>query len=451
MMRISRNICVTISVVFFVNVGSYAQLGLWTSVEELADKPMSGPAWQRVKNDADKAKSEDANVSDQNSNNNVEILAAGIVYARTGIQSYKDKVLFAIEKLILEGQPPKPSGDVLAWSRETGAYALAADLVDYRTVEFEIWLRNMVEVWGGAGNETMLAMFKRRPNNHGTQAFGSLVAVYAYLQDSLRLKEIRDYWIQGVTGPNPGYTYGGPDNDFSWHVDQGNYRLINPKGAIKEGLDIDGLMPDDIRRNGSFSNPPPPPATPYHWEGLQGIIMAAYIFERIGIPIWDVGDSAIYRSFHILEVRWENMFGGWAAEGDDEWMLPFVDAAYNTQFSKDQSRLWDHGKNAGWGYVVWNPDKTNINEFSIPQSFNLTQNIPNPFNSTTHIHYMLSTYGFVKIDIFNSIGRKVINLVNEYKNPGSYTSNACQIDSNGHHLNRYHFLDDDHSNLMLAR
>jgi hypothetical protein len=359
-MQIKNDNVLIIIFILLISTISFAQLGLWTSSEELADKPMSGTPWQWVKSAADTVNPENADVSDQNGSNNVEILAAGIVYARTGIQNYKEKVISAVEKLIREGKPPKPTGDVLAWSRETGAYALAADLAGYRTAEFETWLRNIVEVWGGAGDETMLTMFKRRPNNHGTQAFGSLVAIYAYLQDSLRLKEIRDYWIKGITGPNPGYTYGGPDDDFSWHVDQSNYRLINPKGAVKQGLDIDGLLPDDIRRNGSFSNPPPLPETPYHWEGRQGIIMAARIFERIGIPVWDVADSAIFRSFHVLEERWEKKYGGWAASGDDEWMLPFVDAAYGTHFSKDQVRLWDHGKNAGWGYVVWTPDTTDI-------------------------------------------------------------------------------------------
>jgi hypothetical protein len=98
-------------------------------------------------------------------------------------------------------------------------------------------------------------------------------------------------------------------------VNTNNLRLINPKGALKQGLNIDGVIPDDMRRNGSFSNPPPKPSTSYHWETLQGIIMGARILERAGMPIWDVADSAIYRAGYILQVRWENDFSGWKADG----------------------------------------------------------------------------------------------------------------------------------------
>lgn len=402
---------------------SQAQLGLWASPAELATRPMSGAPWEWVKNAADAANPDSANVSDQDSNNNVEILAAAIVYARTGIQSYKDKVVSAIKKLIHEGKPSEPSADCLAWARETGAYALAADLIEYRTPEFKTWLRNIVEIWRTDTNETLLEMYKRRPNNHGTQAFGCLVSVYAYLQDIVRLNEVRDYWIKGILGTNPGYTYGGPNNDLSWQADTTNFFQINPKGAMKKGLNIDGIMPDDMRRNGSFSNPPPSKTTSYHWEALQGIVMAARVLGRIGKPIWDVGDSAIYRAFHVLEVRWEEKYGDWAAEGDDEWMLPFIDAAYGSSFSKDQKRLWDHGKNAGWPYVVWKRTARvkEPNGTAIPQKYDSLQNYLNPFNSFTKIRYHLSQYNYVRLAIYDGMGQKLSVLLNSSQSPGVYT------------------------------
>jgi len=80
--------------------------------------------------------------------------------------------------------------------------------------------------------------------------------------------------------------------------------------------------------------------------------MAARILERAGMPIWAVGDSALYRAAFCLQVRFEAQYGGWAARGDDEWMLPFLDKAYGTKWSQQQKHLWRHGKNAGWGYVT---------------------------------------------------------------------------------------------------
>ncbi|MFC1619662.1 hypothetical protein ACFL45_06925 [Candidatus Neomarinimicrobiota bacterium] len=345
-----------------------ARTGLWTSAAELADKPMSGLPWESVKAAADKAAPNMAFVSDQNNDNNARILAAAIVYARTGDEIYKGKVTAACEKLTGEGYPALAPGRsdennrTLAWARETGAYALAADLVGYRTAEFETWLRSMAEEYIAYDNRTLLYMFHQRPNNWGTHAFGSLCAIYAYLQDTARLSEVRDYWIQSVTGPKPDeLEYGGPGNDLSWQVDQTDLRLINPKGAVKQGLNIDGITPDDMRRNSPFSNPPPVPSTVYHWEALQGLVSGARILERMGMPIWDVADSALYRAGYALQVRWEQDFGDWKADHSNGrhrdsnlWLLPFFDAVYGTHWSEGQPKnVWEHGKNAGWPYVVW--------------------------------------------------------------------------------------------------
>jgi len=119
-----KNFNVILLFILTIPLSGYSQIGIWTSPEELAEKPMSGLAWDELLSAADAANPNDATVSDQNSNNNVGILAAAIVYARTGEESYKDKVIAACDKLVSEGHPLDRT---LAWARETGAYALAAD------------------------------------------------------------------------------------------------------------------------------------------------------------------------------------------------------------------------------------------------------------------------------------------------------------------------------------
>lgn len=332
-----------VSLLFF-QTGLFAQIGIWTSAAELAALPMTGPAWEAVRAGANQDCSR-PQVFNQNDDTNAYVLAAAIVYARTGETSYREKVVVACEKLIAEGLP---RGESLDWARETGAYAMAADLVGYRTAAWERWLRKMAEDYVARDGLTMLSMYKERPNNVGSYAFGSLAAIYIFLKDSVRLHEVRDYWIKGVLGPNPGFAFSG---DFSWHADPANPRLINPKGAMKQGFNIDGLIPDDMRRGAAFQTPPL--HTEYPWGFMQGQVMAARILERAGLPIWAVGDYAIYRAAYALQVRLENDFGGWAANNDDVWILPFLDMAYATKWSSFQAQLWGHGKNAGWGYVVW--------------------------------------------------------------------------------------------------
>jgi hypothetical protein len=62
---------------------------------------------------------------------------------------------------------------------------------------------------------------------------------------------------------------------------------------------------------------------------------------------------------------------------------------------------------------------TQINT-SLPDKFYLEQNYPNPFNPNTVISFQLPTAGFVKLKVFDLLGREVANLVNEKLSAGSY-------------------------------
>ncbi|MCI0449358.1 MAG: SBBP repeat-containing protein [Chlorobi bacterium] len=57
---------------------------------------------------------------------------------------------------------------------------------------------------------------------------------------------------------------------------------------------------------------------------------------------------------------------------------------------------------------------------SIPKSFLLHQNFPNPFNPTTQIKFDLPKQSFVRLIVYDASGRKVSTLVNSRFNPGSY-------------------------------
>ena len=70
----------------------------------------------------------------------------------------------------------------------------------------------------------------------------------------------------------------------------------------------------------------------------------------------------------------------------------------------------------------------------IPVSFSLSQNYPNPFNPVTKIKFGIPTPlnppfakggtakpgGFVKLIIYDVLGREVATLVNEQLTPGTY-------------------------------
>lgn len=62
-------------------------------------------------------------------------------------------------------------------------------------------------------------------------------------------------------------------------------------------------------------------------------------------------------------------------------------------------------------------------EISIPDYFYLSQNYPNPFNSSTRIKFKIPKTTRVKIYLYDCLGRKISELLNETKAPGHYEIN----------------------------
>ena len=55
-----------------------------------------------------------------------------------------------------------------------------------------------------------------------------------------------------------------------------------------------------------------------------------------------------------------------------------------------------------------------------PVTFYLYQNYPNPFNPVTQINYELRMTNFVKLQVYDILGKTVAVLLNEKQSPGSY-------------------------------
>jgi hypothetical protein len=57
---------------------------------------------------------------------------------------------------------------------------------------------------------------------------------------------------------------------------------------------------------------------------------------------------------------------------------------------------------------------------SIPSSFTLEQNFPNPFNPTTTIAFRLATGSQVKLSVTNALGQEIATLVDEFVPAGKH-------------------------------
>ncbi|CAF3692760.1 unnamed protein product [Rotaria sp. Silwood1] len=63
------------------------------------------------------------------------------------------------------------------------------------------------------------------------------------------------------------------------------------------------------------------------------------------------------------------------------------------------------------------------NTNTVPKDFSLEQNYPNPFNPSTIINFNIPSSGFVRLKVYNSLGKEVESLVNENLSAGSYSVN----------------------------
>jgi len=61
------------------------------------------------------------------------------------------------------------------------------------------------------------------------------------------------------------------------------------------------------------------------------------------------------------------------------------------------------------------------NVIALPGQYALAQNYPNPFNPTTSIEYVIPQAGFVNLSVFNLLGERVAELVNEIMESGNHT------------------------------
>ncbi|MCI0472523.1 MAG: T9SS type A sorting domain-containing protein [Ignavibacteria bacterium] len=67
-----------------------------------------------------------------------------------------------------------------------------------------------------------------------------------------------------------------------------------------------------------------------------------------------------------------------------------------------------------------NPSGISNEGGNVPESFSLSQNYPNPFNPTTTIKFAIPKSGNVTLAVYNSLGKEVETLVNEFMNAGTY-------------------------------
>ena len=314
--------------------------GIWLSASEIAQLPRKGAAWRRLKETADRSLG-NADISNQNSDHDVRTLAVALVYVRTGKGSYRRKAVDGIVDAI----GTESGGRTLALGRNLVSYVIAADLVNLPAYDpsvdgrFRSWLRSVRTK--SLSGFTLISTHERRPNNWGTHAGASRAAIAAYLGDKGELGRVAQVF-RGWLGDRSAYA-GFKYDELDWQADESKPVPLNPSGATKEGESIDGALPSEMRRGGSFRFPPK--RTEYPWGGLAGAVVQAEILSRQGYDAWSWSDGALRRATEFLH-ELDTEYDKWWATQDDTWIPWLVNARTGAGFPTSAAAM--PGKNMGW-------------------------------------------------------------------------------------------------------
>ncbi len=308
--------------------------GIWISATELSQLPTTGTSWSEMKAEADLPATA-PNLANQKDSLNVRVLAKALVYARTGLASYRDEV----RQACLAAMGTEQNGETLALGRELVAYVIAADLVGLSPEEdatFRVWLQSVLRDTL-QDHRSLQMTHEERPNNWGTHCGSSRAAIAAYLNDKNELARtalVFRGWL-GNRNLYADFSYG----EGSWQADSTAPVGINPLGAMIDGHSVDGVLPDDQRRSGAFMWPPP--HENYVYEALQGALAQAAILYRAGYEVWNWEDAALRRAFD-----WLYQQANFHAEPNDRGLLYLSNHFYKTNFATP--RPTRPGKNVGW-------------------------------------------------------------------------------------------------------
>jgi hypothetical protein len=280
-------------------------------------------------------------ISNQDDNTDQAVLAKALVYARTGAAGYRASVLAALKTAL----GTESGGRTLALGRNLPAYVISADLISLKTYDptfdmgaFRPWLRALLSK--PLDGRTLVSTHEDRPNNWGTHAGAARAAIAAYLGDGAEMARTAQVF-RGYLGDRAAYAefvYG----DLAWQCDPAKPVGINPTGCTKNGINVDGAQPEEMRRGGAFTWPPV--FTGYAWEGMQGAVLQAELLRVAGYDAWNWSDRALLRATRFLYGRL-----GWVAEGDDEWQPWLIDRRYGTAYRGPAPART--GKN--FGYTDW--------------------------------------------------------------------------------------------------
>lgn len=301
--------------------GSY----IWADVSKFPSKPRTGAGWDAMYNMAKGDAPGPVTVADQGSNNSAWTHACAYVYAATGDMVFYNKAMGALKSLC---SPSLPIGRALGLAREVQGYVAAAEGLQLAKQDptFDAVLKAKFKYFltckTSSGPASLLESHQKRPNNWGTHATSAVLLIARYIGDATifanAIKVFRGYLGEYDTYHD--FAYG----DLAWQFRKDRPVGINEKGAIINGLNVDGMLPEEARRGSTSTNSyPGGDAQMYTWEATQGSTAAMVTALNAGSDLRDVAAYA-----HKRGINFALNTVNWPIAGDDAFLVPLLNLLY---------------------------------------------------------------------------------------------------------------------------
>lgn len=305
--------------------------GLLISPAELAQLPTSGTAWTAMKQVADGSLGT-ANIKDQDNMHGTRVLAVALVWARTGVPSYREKARVHIMAAI----GTEVGGRTLALGRNLASYVLAADLIDLKTYSpnddatFRSWLTQVRTKYIGNHGRwvTLTQTHEDSASNWGAFAGASRIAASLYLGDTADVQRAAQI-LRGWMGDRSYYAgfRKTAAYDASWACNDAAWVPVNP-ACVKSNINIDGALVEDISRGGGLAWPPGDTGVMYTSEALRGVYLQAELLHRAGYDTYNWSNKALLRAADFL------YRAGWTQPYYvDRWLPWLVNKRYGTSYA----------------------------------------------------------------------------------------------------------------------
>lgn len=226
------------------------------------------------------------------------------------------------------------------------------------------------------------------------------------------------------------YSAGIP-NTFSGTV----YIRVKDTDRTKGNGPLDTIYIDEMYIE-SVGTPPPPgkmhvdgiDITPNTNKNRTKIIVDVWVVNSLRTPL---PDATVYGTWRDLNRRWGMTDGSGKAALESrqirkacQWFVFCVDSITKPAWTYDPSA---NVETCDSSYYCWN---TQVAE-NASSTFLLSQNCPNPFKPETDISYVVPANCKVRLDVYNLLGQKVAELIDEFQSAGIYNIrwNASEIPS----------------------